>query len=260
MKIHKIFLDLKARHRLHSESGLEIISAKPDENVADADAHDEAARRKAKKERHSTAMRAALGRSKGEGASLGNTSNLRDAQLKGAVSVANLARFRARELENLFAEAERLGARTAQDIAAKLNDAGQKTAQGKAWTTGNVYQRRLKIKARKATVGAKPGPTMPPKPSIYDHHGRLSTDGLRRFKAAMAAKRFRAGTTGKLMMDMGFNRHDVSICESLEQRAPMKVAFREPLRNGSRKLRRAAAVRKAKAPEGFSTCRGPIDN
>ncbi len=181
-------------------------------------------------------MKAALAERKAKGARLGNIRNLPDAQRKGAMANKRAAIFRARELETLFAEAKRLAARTVPEIAAKLNELGERTAQGKAWTPGNFYQARRKKKARKASAGPTPAAIAPPRPSIYDGDGRLTEDGLRRFNAAMAIKRYKPRTSGKLMRDMRFNPYDVSICPGLHYGAPMKMVFREPLQKWIEKV------------------------
>jgi hypothetical protein len=207
-----------------------ILSAKPGEHVNDADARAEAAQRKVKREKRSEAAKAALGLTKAQAVKLGNP-RLGEAQRKGSASIKKTAAFRAYEQSRLIVQAKAAGAKTAHDIATKLNEAGHRTAQGKEWTAGNVHQIRRKIKARADSARPKPAPSFSAKPAIFDPDGLLTLDGLGRFNSAMDVKGYKPGTTGKLMKDMKFNPHDVSISPGLRRIAPMKTAFRDPLQN-----------------------------
>jgi DNA invertase Pin-like site-specific DNA recombinase len=207
---------------------VQILSAKPGEHPDNADARAEAAQRKVEREKRSEAAKAALGLTKAQAVKLGNP-RLGDAQRRGSASVKKNAAFRAYEQSRLIAQAKAAGAKTAHDIATKLNEAGHRTAQGKEWTAGNVHQIRRKIKARANSARPKPAPSFSAKPAIFDPDGVLTLDGLGRFNSAMAVKGYKPGATGKLMKDMKFNPHDVSIRPGLLRMAPMKIAFRDPL-------------------------------
>jgi hypothetical protein len=230
-RILSVLRGKKAGRLLNKKFGVTFISAAAGEeaDATDADAGaNAAALRKARMDAKSHSAKASLKISKANGVKLGNTKNLSVAQRKGAASNAKAAAFRAREFEKLVAAAERLGARSPRATVAKLNAMGHKTAQGRVWTVENFYRRRGMNAARKAKVVTS-APIIPTKPSIYDYAGRLTADGLRRFKASMAKKRYKPLTTGKLMLDMGFNRYDVSIRDGLRQLTSMKLGFRGPL-------------------------------
>lgn len=206
-----------------------ILSARAGEHADDDDAREQTARRLLELKKNGQRSRNAAEARKRKGLPVGNnTASLEDAQRKGAASNRKLAQQRSVEFDDLEAEAKRSGAKTAKQIAEALNTRGHKTAQGLPWTEGIVHRERGKSKARKVVGSSSPGPSPPTKPPVYAADHRLTPSALDRFETAMAAKKFKPRATGKLMKEMGFSRHDVSIVEALSYGGPMKQAFREP--------------------------------
>jgi DNA invertase Pin-like site-specific DNA recombinase len=82
--------------------------------------------------------RAALAQKKAQGAKLGNRTNLREAQAKGAATNRNSAETFAANVIPIVRQIQATGATTYRAIAQALNDRGVRTARGGAWHDSTV--------------------------------------------------------------------------------------------------------------------------
>jgi hypothetical protein len=108
----------------------------------------EMAARRRRQERSLRSIEVSHGRRR-TGLPLGNTRNLRDGQREGAASVKRGAMLRLDEFDELAAQAEKCGARTALDLAVWLKSRGHRTAHNRPWTHENLYRTRGRARREK---------------------------------------------------------------------------------------------------------------
>jgi DNA invertase Pin-like site-specific DNA recombinase len=164
----------------------------------------------------------ALQQRKAAGVRLGNPTNLKDAQAKGAASNRELAKLRQDDFAKALSEARARGALTAKEIADALNKMDFPTARGGAWTQENVYRKMGNQNANSRNGRGKFSESAPSLQPFAGSERILTPEGVERVRKAMEASKYKPGTSGKLMNDMGFNPYDTSVIPGLSGLAPLK--------------------------------------
>jgi len=123
-------------------SGIEVIDAVVGRDADLATTHAEAARIEEESKMLSERTRAGMQRAKQQGKVFGNTSNLAEAQKKGAAATQRNAENRDAEITPIVLASR---GRSLSAVAAELNHAGSRTARGKRWSKANLRRVRRRI-------------------------------------------------------------------------------------------------------------------
>jgi DNA invertase Pin-like site-specific DNA recombinase len=110
--------------------------------------------------------REALARKKAQGAVLGNRTNLREAQAKGAAATRERSATFAQNVLPVVREIQQAGTRDLRGIAAALHARGVRTARGGAWHQSNVRNLLLRGDAAPSAPPPPPEPSAPQSPLL----------------------------------------------------------------------------------------------
>lgn len=218
--VDRIVRDAKRFEELLEKSrGVRIISAKLGEDADPVVIRAAAERAQYEGERISETTKKALAERKAKGVKLGNTTNLDEAQRKGAEKNRALGKQRRAEFEAMLRMAKKAGARSAVEIAADLNARGFRPARGGEWKASNVHRMLKKLgaapSASKGNSRRSAKAVSLPKPEpIFEASGYIRPDGVRRIEQFMARRRIKHGN---LMTMIGRNSLDTSLAYAMRR-------------------------------------------
>lgn len=137
--------DFETMRKFVSDNGVKIISARENVGSSPAAILSTAARAQREGQLISQNTKTALQERKARGVLLGNRTNLKEAQAKGAARNRARADQQALDLAPIIMELRQSGKTTAQAIADGLNARGHRTARQQPWKAANIRRLLKKV-------------------------------------------------------------------------------------------------------------------